>query len=607
MNYEKDMGKAQENINTINGKWRKSSQSLLPLSLDYIPKCKEGEYNIYPFHSLGDGQIHSGYTSLANWIAEKKMVGIDGYFGNDWAVIRKSLDTAFRQKKLNVFWYEISLYARQEEEIEEMIKPFLGEPGSVWGTKTTLKLDDFFNISELENLRPNENSDIVILIGVGAGLCKQKMPLIYVDLPKNELQYRMRAGSAFNLCGSKTSDSLTMYKRFYFVDSVVMNTYRQRIKDNISVIADGQWKENINWALHSSVLKGLSSMSQNVIRVRPWFEAGTWGGQWMKEHIPSLCRTEINYAWSFELIVPENGLLFESDQNLLEVSFDWIMESFAREILGGNTDRFGIEFPIRFDFLDTFDGGNLSIQCHPSLNYIQKKFGEKLTQDEAYYIMDCQKDAGVYLGFQDDIDPETFREELEESEKLNIPVKIEKYIKWFKSHKHDFFLIPNGTVHSSGRDNLVLEISATPYIFTFKMYDWVRPDLNGKYRPINIEHAFNNLNFARKGNVVERDLISFPKIIDEDGDFRIMHLPTHAEHFYDVHRIEFVKEITIKTNDQFHVLMIVEGSAVIVKTKKGASQRFNYAETFIIPAAAESYQLINESGKLVKVIKAFIK
>jgi hypothetical protein len=63
----------------------------------------------------------------------------------------------------------------------------------------------------------------------------------------------------------------------------------------------------------------------------------------------------------------------------------------------------------------------------------------------------------------------------------------------------------------------------------------------------------------------------------------------------------------IRTEGKCHVLMLVEGSSVTVEAGKGQSRRFHYAETFIRPAAAGSYKLINENGKQAKLVKAFIK
>jgi mannose-6-phosphate isomerase class I len=584
--------------------WRKTGQYLLP---EVKPSRVEGSYDIYPAFKLDENLISIGYESISEIIIRHRTIILDGYIGVFYDQFREQLELYLTKKGFNTAWKSTSDYYKDQDIITELVSPFLGGDDPLFGKRTTLRLQDFFDIPRLKALLPDKDADINLIIGPGAALIGWTGLLVYIDIPKNEIQFRSRAGSIVNLGKSAPVDHKEMYKRFYFVDWIVLNEYKKNILPRIDIFVDAQRGENPVWMNGDLLRESLSVMSHSIIRVRPWFEPGAWGGTWIMDHIGDLNREVPNYAWSFELIVPENGLLFESSGRLLEVSFDSLMYQGGEAVLGDSFDRFGYDFPIRFDFLDTFNGGNLSVQCHPRPEYMKTHFGEDFTQEETYYIIDTKDNAVVYLGFQDNIDPSKFRKELERSFHNSEQMDIEQFVQIHPASRHDLFLIPYGTIHGSGKNNLVLEISTTPYIFTFKMYDWLRPDLDRKPRPLNINRAMDNLYFDRKGDFVKQKLIPKPKLIGHGEGWKLYHLATHETHLYDVHRFHFKDSVEVKTDNKCHVLNLVEGTSIVVETEDGHSKLISYAETFIIPAAAHGYRMINKSKNEAIVVKAFVK
>jgi hypothetical protein len=308
----------------------------------------------------------------------------------------------------------------------------------------------------------------------------------------------------------------------------------------------------------------------------------------------------------------ENSLLLGIGETTFEIPSIDVVFAHPRELLGEAVHgRFGDEFPIRFDFLDTMEGGNLSLQVHPLTEYIQEKFGMHYTQDESYYILDAGDDAVVYLGLKEGVDPGTVIDELKQAQTTG-RFDAEKHIGCYPVKKHDHILIPAGTIHCSGANSMVLEISATPFIFTFKLWDWGRLGLDGRPRPINIDHGARVIGWDRTESWVRREILNRVETVVE-GDGRVEeHTGLHEREFIETRRHRFSVPVSHHTDGSVNVLNLVEGREVIVESPTGAFEPFvvHYAETFIVPARVGEYTVrpYGESeGESCATIKAFVR
>ena len=283
---------------------------------------------------------------------------------------------------------------------------------------------------------------------------------------------------------------------------------------------------------------------------------------------------------------------------------------YPRQLLGEHVHaRFGKEFPIRFDFLDTMKGQNLSLQVHPLTEYIQDKFGMHYTQDESYYILDADVDGCVYLGLKEGIVKEDLMSDLRKAEKGGFIFPDEDYINKFPAKKHDHFLIPAGTVHCSGKNSMILEISATPYIFTFKLWDWDRVGLDGLPRPVHIDHGEKNIQFDRDTKWVEKNLINNIKVIREEDYHLEESTGLHEREFIETRRHTFSQTIEIDTHNKVQMLNLVEGLSIEIESCDNSFENYeiHYAETFIIPATITKFKMKPIGNESVKVIRAYVR
>jgi mannose-6-phosphate isomerase class I len=231
---------------------------------------------------------------------------------------------------------------------------------------------------------------------------------------------------------------------------------------------------------------------------------------------------------------------------------------------------------------------------HPLTEYAFDKFGLAYTQDESYYMLDAEPGATVYLGMKEGADfPEMLADLQRAQTDSAAPFPAAKYINEFPARKHDHFLIPAGTIHCSGAQAMVLEISATPFIFTFKLWDWDRLGLDGRPRPIHLTHGAANIQPDRTTTWVAQHLVNQVQPVGSGDGWREERTGLHEREFIETRRHWFTGRVPHHTHGGVQVLNLVQGTEAIVESPSGAFEPFvvHYAETFIVPAVVGAYTI----------------
>ncbi len=542
----------------------------------------------------------------------KKVVVIEYYQGTNDTEIFNSLIKGLTADMV----FDARGAMKSEDEIRKITFPDVTDD-RIFGFITRLSIDDFYDHDKVDALRSKIGvieKGTILIYGTGATKVFPDPDLmIYADMARWEIQKRMRRNEVSNLGITNYNDSLeSQYKRAYFVDWRVCDRLKKEVMNRWDFILDTNLAGKPVMITADAFSEGMKQAVMQPFSVVPYFDAGPWGGQWMKDTF-DLDRSTENYAWCFNCVPEENSLFLVFGENRFETPSINLVFSKPVELLGEPVyGRFGDEFPIRFDFLDTIGGGNLSLQVHPLTEYIQEKFGVNYTQDESYYILEAEKKASVYLGLKEGIDSNRMISDLEEAQNSNTEFDASTYIQSWPAKKHDHFLIPGGTIHCSAKGCMVLEISATPYIFTFKLWDWGRLGMDGNPRPINIEHGIQNIQWKRTEKWVHDNLVNRFEDLGEGDGWREEKTGLHELEFIETRRHWFTKTVLHNTNDGVNVIALVEGREVIVESPTESFDSFvvHFAETFIVPATVGAYTIrpYGESiGKECATVKAYVR
>lgn len=584
-------------------------------------KSKESNYDKYPVVQLSDqytNSCFSGWDAIVTRIKQdlnskinKHLLVIECYQG----VLENEISEAFQSNFPDALLINSREGMLSEDELNNLLKDDITDD-EIFGYMTHKNIDCYFDTQKVKEIRAKIEiapQQLIIIFGTGAAYIQPTADLlIYADMSRWTIQMRFRNNEISNVgIENKNERASIQYKRGFFVDWRICDRFKKGLMHKWDYVLDTNIKGSPKMATAEAVKAGLEQTSKQPFRVVPFFDPGPWGGQWMKE-VCDLDRDSTNFAWCFDCVPEENSLLLGFGDIKFEIPSINLVFAHPKELLGKPVyARFGDEFPIRFDLLDTMEGGNLSLQVHPLTEYIQEKFGMHYTQEESYYMLDAQENAVAYLGVKNGTDKDEMIEALENSTQTG-EFNAEKYIGIYPVKKHDHILIPPGTIHCSGTNGMVLEISATPFIFTFKLWDWSRLGLDGRPRPINIEHGKKVIQWDRDETWVKKEILNQITPIEQGDGWREERTGLHECEFIETRRHWFTKAVAHETNGSVNVLNLVEGKEAIVESPTNMFNPFvvHYAETFIIPETVQEYTIrpFGESeGKECATLKAYVR
>lgn len=355
----------------------------------------------------------------------------------------------------------------------------------------------------------------------------------------------------------------------------------------------------------------LESLSKQPFRCKPVYIEGVWGGHYVR-NVRKLPNVFKNIAWVFDLIPLEVSILIQVGNHTIDIPFYTFVQFKGKNIMGEKIhNEFGGYFPIRFNYDDTFhSNGNMSIQCHPAKEFCMSNFGEHGTQDEGYYIVAVGHDAKTYCGFKNGVDVDDFITKIEKSEKEKTEVDYKQYVNVVESAPGKQFLIPGGTIHASGRNQVILEIgSLTIGSYTFKLYDYLRKDLDGNPRPIHSFYGKQVLAHERDADFVNKHLLK-PAVLLEKGDGWEEYLVGEDPLvYYSCRQLRFEKKCEGNTKDRFHVLSLVDGEKVVVQSKSDPTRAYclNYLDIVVVPQDIGEYEIINKGNQPVVIYKVMVR
>ena len=298
---------------------------------------------------------------------------------------------------------------------------------------------------------------------------------------------------------------------------------------------------------------------EDMIKVTPIFRDYLWGGTKLRDVYHMNCDYDV-IAESWQVSAHNKGQSIIASGKHKGMRFGDYLELVGKDALGWKCGQFQ-KFPLMIKFIDARE--NLSVQVHPDDDYAMVHENE-YGKNEMWYVIDAEPGAGLYIGFDRDVDAEEVKRRVADN-------TITEILNFYPTKAGDVFFIPAGTVHAIGAGNLICEIQQSSNAI-YRLYDYNRLDKFGNARELHLEKALEILDYKK--------YVPSDYEVDEVGAGTVLSRCKYFEAV--IYHIEREQRIRFE-NDRFHAVVCINGNGLL--KFNGSTMPIEAGESVFVPAA----------------------
>ncbi len=597
--------------------YRKNAENPVPLSDEQKSTIRVGA------GAVADDLVRAALTRSPQTLL------VDGWYGVDWKCLRAALEAAAGRAGTPVTVHTTAGLFR--DDLADYRKRFVTDDPSFGWVNSEGVLADILDSAKVEKLaREISASDgLRIVLGPGAAVaefCAGGGLVAYADFTMQPLLWQMWGGELVPF-GSDETDPAYFWKQYYYCDFYLLLRQKKAVFSRMDFHIEAVNAPEPKLMPRSTYETMIDELVRRPIKQVKITQPGPWGSYRFKEiydPIPGLENMAWNELAGIELSIlidpglPGGTLLNIPCQNPMQRPVQMVGEKIHRT----HPDLLPLQVWLDDGYFKDpvpYERGSMPIHNHPDTAYNKRNFNEPLGRYETYYIVEAYHDAGTMMGFLEGADLEEYERLCRESNN-QIPFDWQKFVKRWATNVGDLFLIPPGTEHGHGGNQMILEMDTGPSVagteYSFFTYDFARHTWDDKAKSMtappmkmHLEHSFRN-NRWRREKYVQEHLRARPVVVHGDGDTRMDRFTTVSEMPFEIERFVFTRPIRHSTGGRFlQIPTLTVGKKVIIRSLQNPALEtsLDFLQACLIPAGFGDYEFISPDGRECTVVMIRLK